>query len=490
MAITRGVNAGFVLVAPINDPLGQGVGVDGSALVTKDTSPAFAFKITEIGWWTGSATEETNFEVGLYAADGVDVPGEAHTLLYSNITNAKGTTAGWKRVTVDWNIDANTPYWLAVQLDDTATTTFLDMSGTGGDGRDSYVASSLENPYGASAAYDPGAIAIYAVYAATTYSSNILCNSRIKLNNLSNTVLLNAKVKTIETYSSDNLLNARISIPYSNENLLNSTIKINYNNEIKTIARIKIPSNSEISSNSRIKIPYNSDNILSSRIELKDQSSEVISSARIQKESHSENILNAKVSGIYASLNLVNARIKLLGEADEILLNSKTILHNFSQQLINSRILKELNEENQLQARIKIESESENLLLSRIKKELSSENLVSARIKKQFSEEELFNSRIQIESNSENLLNSKIQLNYSSENLLNASIAALGFSDNLLNSYVFLGYQDDLSCNARIVFNPKIKRVQDSIGADTRNLDETSRTEPARIGGDRIFPTR
>jgi len=66
----------------------------------------------------------------------------------------------------------------------------------------------------------------------------------------------------------------------------------------------------------------------------------------------------------------------------------------------------------------------------------------------------------------------------SSENILNAHIKLIK-SDELLNAYIFIGFQDSLVCNARVVFNPKITRV----------LAETIKTEPARIGGDRIFPT-
>ncbi len=165
MALVLGVNSGFVTTAPTADPSGSLGEVDTWALVTRHTSPATAVKITEIGWWCGNATQETNFEVGLYAADGAVVPGEAGTLLQVSRTNAKGTTAGWKRVTgLNWSVSPNTSYWLGLQVDDTATTTGIDYKLSTGVGEDEISGqTTLPNPFGGGALAD--STAMYAIYA-------------------------------------------------------------------------------------------------------------------------------------------------------------------------------------------------------------------------------------------------------------------------------------------------------------------------------------
>ncbi len=170
MALVLGTNCGFVTTAPTADPVGETVGqMDNSSRVIKDTSPSTAVKITEIGWWCNDATEESNFEVGLYAADGTVVPGEAGTRLFVSATNAKGTTAGWKVVSgLNWTISSSTAYWLAVQLDDTVTLTRTDIATTGGVGYDfRSVQTTLNDPYGGGALGDvDGLAATYAVWEA------------------------------------------------------------------------------------------------------------------------------------------------------------------------------------------------------------------------------------------------------------------------------------------------------------------------------------
>jgi hypothetical protein len=161
-----GTNCGFVTVAPTTDPDGTDVVIDYDAVVCSFTSPAGATKITEVGWYCDNDTEEANFEVGLYAADGAVVPGEAGTLLYQSAATAKGTTLGWKKITVDWDISGSTVYWLAVQLDNTATTTNTNHATTGGAGSDwVYSKSTLPNPFGGGAISVPAGIcSFYAVY--------------------------------------------------------------------------------------------------------------------------------------------------------------------------------------------------------------------------------------------------------------------------------------------------------------------------------------
>jgi len=167
MALIIGTNCGFVTLEPSGDPEGStNAIIDYNARATKFTSPAGATKITKVGWYCDNATEEANFEIGIYSADGEVVPGEAGTRLYVTSTNAKGTDAGWKSATVDWNISPETDYWIAVYLDNTATGTKINYEASGGSGFDSlYTVSTLPNPFGGGDLGDAdGMLAIYALY--------------------------------------------------------------------------------------------------------------------------------------------------------------------------------------------------------------------------------------------------------------------------------------------------------------------------------------
>lgn len=171
MALSLGTNAGFVSVAPTTDPSGDGVVTATSrGNVTKDTSPSNAGKIIEVGWWCDNATTAADFEVGLYAADGGTVPGEAGTRLFVSTGHAKGTTSGWKTVTVDWTISGNTPYWLGVALGSTSPNTDIDRQSSGGAGYDNRTSTStLPDPFGGGALSDAdGIAAIYAVWQAAS----------------------------------------------------------------------------------------------------------------------------------------------------------------------------------------------------------------------------------------------------------------------------------------------------------------------------------
>ncbi len=132
MAIVKGVSSGFCIASPSADPAGGPQPIDGRAYGIKDTAPAAATKITEIGWWCDTATAEANFEVGLYSHDaGDNRPGNR---LYVEPVNAKGTGLGWKKVVVDWAITAGVIYWISAQLDDPGSVTNSNYSAEGGVG--------------------------------------------------------------------------------------------------------------------------------------------------------------------------------------------------------------------------------------------------------------------------------------------------------------------------------------------------------------------
>jgi hypothetical protein len=126
MGVELGVNAGFIEEAPTEDPGGAGTTIDYSVRALKDVAPAGATKIVEIGWYCDDATEESDFDVALYSHDsGNDKPLNE---VYSQLANAKGTDAGWKKVAVDWAIVEGVTYWMAVHLKNTATTTEIVYS--------------------------------------------------------------------------------------------------------------------------------------------------------------------------------------------------------------------------------------------------------------------------------------------------------------------------------------------------------------------------
>ena len=163
MALVLGTSSGFVTVAPTADPTGGGtIIIDGGSCVTKDTSPAGASLITEVGWWRDSGTDAANWEIGLYDESG----GVANALLYVDATNST-TVTGWQVVSVSWSISASTAYWLAVQMDAHTGSSTMDTQASGGVGRDALTGqTTLNNPYGGGAVANPvGMAAIYAVVA-------------------------------------------------------------------------------------------------------------------------------------------------------------------------------------------------------------------------------------------------------------------------------------------------------------------------------------
>lgn len=165
MPVVVGTNAGFVETAPVADPTGTATLMDTHATGVKDTSPVGTNKITEIGWWCNDATEEANFEVGLYSHHAGDDKPDAR--LYVENINAKGTGAGWKTVVVNWVISASTIYWIAAQLDNTATQTNTDRNSDAGDRRSFELsAANLPNPWAAGSIETGWAEAIYAKWEA------------------------------------------------------------------------------------------------------------------------------------------------------------------------------------------------------------------------------------------------------------------------------------------------------------------------------------
>ena len=170
MAVVIGTNAGFVTVAPSGDPSGTQMSIGNTMEALKDTSPADAAVVTEIGWWCNFATAEANYEVAIYDHDsGDDDP--LNIVGVKDDTNAKGTDVGWKRVTgLNIEISPSTIYWIAVQCDVAASVTAYTAGG-----RMAYKTSvfTLPDPWDGTSELSRIA-AFYAVY--TTAGTNMQVN--------------------------------------------------------------------------------------------------------------------------------------------------------------------------------------------------------------------------------------------------------------------------------------------------------------------------
>jgi len=167
MALVKGTNCGFVSAAPTLNPSGAGqVTVNTRAFALKDIGPAGATRVSEIGWWCDNATTEAETYVGIFDNDEENNrPGN----LLGSVNFAKGTAKGWKKASVNIDIVEGETYWIATQLDNTATGTKIDTAGTAGEQRDyKYDQGDLPAAWGASTGTGAYLISLYAVVGAGT----------------------------------------------------------------------------------------------------------------------------------------------------------------------------------------------------------------------------------------------------------------------------------------------------------------------------------
>jgi len=173
MAIVKGTNAGFVTSSPSADPAASDnfEAAKKRSLANKDVTPAQDVTITEIGWWCDNTGDDVNYEVGIYSHDSTN--NVADELLSVSRTNAKGTTAGWKKVTgLNISLNASTTYWIAIQCDDDPggwATCDLGYMGSGSDDKCLYTANdgadaTLLDTWPATSSLNKYLWAIYAVY--------------------------------------------------------------------------------------------------------------------------------------------------------------------------------------------------------------------------------------------------------------------------------------------------------------------------------------
>jgi len=157
-----GTNCGFVTEAPTSDPGGSALLACNRASAGKFTSPAGAIKIIEIGWWSSITSANTDTcRVGIYSNNTGD--DEPLTLLAQSDEFSTGTTTGWKKMSVNFDIEPETTYWLAVVVPYGNPCHKIDYSTTGG--RYSQDAGgTFSETWNADFATNNFLIAIYAVY--------------------------------------------------------------------------------------------------------------------------------------------------------------------------------------------------------------------------------------------------------------------------------------------------------------------------------------
>lgn len=163
-ALVVGTSCGLVTTAPTSDPEGGlSLTMDYYCRALKIT-PSANRTITEIGWYSNQTSEEANFEVAIYSHNaGDDVPDAS---ISKDQTNAKGTTAGWKKVTgLNIELTASTVYWIVIQCDITSTDTKIDGESIVGQ-RVAYDVSEfqLQDPWDQTDGNTNVAYAIYALY--------------------------------------------------------------------------------------------------------------------------------------------------------------------------------------------------------------------------------------------------------------------------------------------------------------------------------------
>jgi len=163
MALVKGTNCGFVTSAPTSDPNERTINGEGQAIANKDTSPATAAKITEIGWWLDNNLVGTNYDVGIYSWDtDNDKPDE----LIGVIRNQSVSGPGWEVVEVDIDIEASTPYGIAIQID-TSGIGSVDINYSYLSGEVRHIKTSqtaLTDPWGTTSTTSTAWRAIYAVW--------------------------------------------------------------------------------------------------------------------------------------------------------------------------------------------------------------------------------------------------------------------------------------------------------------------------------------
>lgn len=196
MAVVEGTSAGFVTSAPSSDPAGSNGTTDATCWACKFTSPAGTNAISLMGWYCDNATEDVNYQLGIYSHDATN--NRPNALLASSGDIAKGTSAGWKTGDVTYDLAESTVYWLTEQLDDPATTTYMNYTTDAGYKSDIKSGTALPATWGSSGNTFGRIAAIYALYAAAGGGG-----SYTAAGSLSSTGALSRMIHVARTYAGE-----------------------------------------------------------------------------------------------------------------------------------------------------------------------------------------------------------------------------------------------------------------------------------------------
>ena len=143
-AVTDGTDGGLVTTSPTAAPSGSNSPFSDSITYAERVLTPSLINITEMGIYITGATEAQNITLGIYDGN-ITTP----INLIRNVSFAKGTTSGWKRIAITPHIqlNASTYYWLAYGMPATPTFTRVKLTSLGGHPRNQDTSGLFPNPY-------------------------------------------------------------------------------------------------------------------------------------------------------------------------------------------------------------------------------------------------------------------------------------------------------------------------------------------------------
>lgn len=174
MALTIGINCGFVTTAPTVNPNESLSSLSGRRKALKDTTTSGGtIRITEIGWYKDTGTSG-ECDVGIYT-EGNTIPVD----LIHKSEFAFSSSNNWYSATgLSIDLSPSTDYWIALQVNSGTTATVAAKGSAGVDGAflNSGVETELPDPWGTSSSSTTTLYGLYAVYEIVPEGINIQVN--------------------------------------------------------------------------------------------------------------------------------------------------------------------------------------------------------------------------------------------------------------------------------------------------------------------------
>ena len=171
MALVKGTNCGFITTSPSVDPDASAQGTqDGYQAASKFTSPAGNNKVTEIGWYQDSTSNDAaEYSCGIYSHDAGDNEPNALIATQSTGQSTTANTDAWYKYTgLNISISESTTYWIATGQEGVSGANRLDRESDAGEQRDYKTAEAgpnyLSDPWGDSSGAGGYLNAYYAKY--------------------------------------------------------------------------------------------------------------------------------------------------------------------------------------------------------------------------------------------------------------------------------------------------------------------------------------